>query len=148
MVKTTLRPPPTVPDRGPAQRGRRARVLRFAGSSLATLGLSALFIVSLGVAPVAGLAVVFLLRYAGVKRRPVDLALLAQCVVMPITVALAGPERLNAALRVWYVLLGLQMLAALYYEPLWVFYRDAGTITRLNQLRAKRIAVSFGRCLP
>jgi TRAP transporter TAXI family solute receptor len=36
---------------------------------------------------------------------------------------------------------GLEMLASLYYEPLWVFYREDATITRLNQLRAKRIAV-------
>jgi two-component system, NarL family, sensor histidine kinase UhpB len=70
------------------------------------------FLASLGLAPAAGLAIVFLLRYAGLKRRPLDLALLAQCVVLPLTVALAGPERLNAALRVWFVLLGLQIVAA------------------------------------
>jgi TRAP transporter TAXI family solute receptor len=35
----------------------------------------------------------------------------------------------------------LVMLASLYYEPLWIFYRDAGTLTRLNQLRGRKIAV-------
>ena len=35
----------------------------------------------------------------------------------------------------------LVMLASLYYEPLWVFYRDSGTLSQLNDLRGKRIAV-------
>ncbi len=35
----------------------------------------------------------------------------------------------------------LVMLAALYYEPLWIFYRDAGTLTQLDELRYKRVAV-------
>jgi TRAP-type uncharacterized transport system substrate-binding protein len=34
-----------------------------------------------------------------------------------------------------------EMLASLYYEPLWVFYRDPGTFSQMNQLREKRIAV-------
>lgn len=47
MVKSTLRPPPTEPDPGPARGGRRARVLRFAGRASATLGLSAVFVLAL-----------------------------------------------------------------------------------------------------
>ncbi len=35
---------------------------------------------------------------------------------------------------------GLVSLASLYYEPLWVFYRGAETLTRLTQLQSKRIA--------
>jgi TRAP transporter TAXI family solute receptor len=35
----------------------------------------------------------------------------------------------------------LQMLASLYYEPLWVFYRGPRPWTRLNELRGKRVAV-------
>jgi TRAP transporter TAXI family solute receptor len=35
---------------------------------------------------------------------------------------------------------GLVMLASLYYEPLWIFYRDAATLTQLNELHGKRIA--------
>jgi TRAP-type uncharacterized transport system substrate-binding protein len=34
----------------------------------------------------------------------------------------------------------LVMLAALYYEPLWIFYRDSKTLTQLDELRYKRIA--------
>ena len=33
-----------------------------------------------------------------------------------------------------------EMLASLYYEPLWVFYRNPKPLTQLNQLREKRIA--------
>lgn len=40
---------------------------------------------------------------------------------------------------------GVEMLAGLYYEPLWVFYRDDATLSRLDQLRGKRIAIGpFG----
>lgn len=35
----------------------------------------------------------------------------------------------------------LVMLMALYYEPLWIFYRDPGTLTQLDELRYKRVAV-------
>ncbi len=34
-----------------------------------------------------------------------------------------------------------EMLASLYYEPLWVFYRNAAPVSQLNQLREKRITV-------
>ena len=35
----------------------------------------------------------------------------------------------------------LVMLASLYYEPFWIFYRDSGTLTQINQLKNKRMAV-------
>lgn len=37
----------------------------------------------------------------------------------------------------------LLMLASLYYEPLWIFYRDPATLTKPNQLHGKRIAVGI-----
>lgn len=33
------------------------------------------------------------------------------------------------------------MLASLYYEPLWIFYRDAGTLSEIASLRGRRIAI-------
>ena len=36
---------------------------------------------------------------------------------------------------------GLQMLASLYYEPLWIFYRNTKPLTRMNELHGKRIAI-------
>jgi TRAP-type uncharacterized transport system substrate-binding protein len=35
----------------------------------------------------------------------------------------------------------LVMLVSLYYEPLWIFYRDPATLTQLDELRYKRLAV-------
>jgi TRAP-type uncharacterized transport system substrate-binding protein len=35
----------------------------------------------------------------------------------------------------------LDMIASLYYEPLWIFYRDPKTLTQLNHLVGKRVAV-------
>jgi len=34
-----------------------------------------------------------------------------------------------------------EMLASLYYEPLWVFYRAPGTLSQLTELQGKRIAI-------
>ena len=36
---------------------------------------------------------------------------------------------------------GLAMLASLYYEPLWIFYRSAATLKQLNELQGKRVAI-------
>ena len=36
---------------------------------------------------------------------------------------------------------GLVSLGSLYYEPLWVFYRDKATLDRLSQLQGKRISI-------
>ncbi len=71
------------------------------------------FLICLGLAPLVGLAVVFLIRYARVKRRPVDLLLLAQCVLLPVSLAMAGPANLYAAITVWYWVLGFEVLAAM-----------------------------------
>ena len=35
----------------------------------------------------------------------------------------------------------LVMLASLYYEPLWIFYRDPATLSRINELEGRRTAV-------
>jgi hypothetical protein len=37
----------------------------------------------------------------------------------------------------------LVMLASLYYEPLWIFYSGADTLTRINELHDRRIAVGI-----
>ena len=36
---------------------------------------------------------------------------------------------------------GLRSLGAMYYEPLWVFYRGAETVEKLSQLAGKRVAI-------
>ena len=54
----------------------------------------------------------FLLRYANHRRRWIDLWLPLQCVLMPASLVLAGPDRLYPVASFWYLLLALQALAA------------------------------------
>lgn len=61
----------------------------------------------------AGLAVQFLLSYAGVRSRPFESVLLAQCLVVPLTLLVANPHWLFAVSRVWYVLLAVEVLGAM-----------------------------------
>jgi len=58
-------------------------------------------------------AVQFLLHYAGWRSRPIEVALYAQCVAMPVSLLLAGPLRIHMIASTWYVLLVLQVLAAM-----------------------------------
>ncbi len=54
----------------------------------------------------------FLLRYARLRWRWVDLALPLQCMLMPASLWLAAPRQLYATASVWYMLLTLQLLSA------------------------------------
>jgi TRAP transporter TAXI family solute receptor len=38
---------------------------------------------------------------------------------------------------------GLQTLASVYYEPIWIFYDDKATLDRISQLSGKRIAIGL-----
>ena len=57
-------------------------------------------------APVVALAVQFLLSYAQVRSRLVEIGLLLQCVLMPISLLLAAPDHLFTAASAWYVAAG------------------------------------------
>ena len=83
------------------------------------------FLVASAFAPVAGLAVQFLLRYARIRRRALDAALLAQCALMPATLALAGADHLFVAATAWYALLALEVCAAIgvYLRSSWLRQR-------------------------
>ena len=61
-------------------------------------------------------AVQFLLRYAHLRHRWIDIVLPLQCLLMPVSLALAGPQRLNAMATLWYTLLALQTLAAVVFH--------------------------------
>jgi signal transduction histidine kinase len=54
----------------------------------------------------------FLLRYAGVRQRLVDRLLPLQCALMPLSLVLAGTQRLYTLASLWTLLLALQALAA------------------------------------
>ena len=60
-------------------------------------------------------AVQFLMRYAGRRLRWLDLALPAQCLLMPATLVAAGPGRLYAVAGIWFVLLTAQGVAAAFF---------------------------------
>jgi signal transduction histidine kinase len=58
-------------------------------------------------------AVQFLLQYAGWRSRPIEVALYAQCIAVPVSLLLAGPLRVHMIASSWYALLLLQVLAAM-----------------------------------
>jgi two-component system sensor histidine kinase UhpB len=57
-------------------------------------------------------AVLFLMRYAGLRQRLLEAALLAQCLVVPLSLTLAGPQRVGPVLGSWTVVLALEALIA------------------------------------
>ncbi len=71
---------------------------------------------------VALTAVQFLLHYAGRRSRPIEVALVAQCVAVPASLLLAGPLRVNMTASSWYALLVVQVLAAMAFY-LWSIRR-------------------------
>jgi two-component system, NarL family, sensor histidine kinase UhpB len=62
---------------------------------------------------VALCAVQFLLHFAHRRSRPIEVALLAQCAIVPASLLLAGPMRVNMIASSWYVLLAVQVLVAM-----------------------------------
>jgi len=71
------------------------------------------FLVCLAFTPVLALAVQFLLSYAGVRSRMIEAAMLAQCVVLPMSLLMAGPSRMFAMTSAWYVVLALETTGAM-----------------------------------
>jgi two-component system, NarL family, sensor histidine kinase UhpB len=64
---------------------------------------------------VALAAVQFLLHYAGWRSRPIEVALVAQCLAVPAGLLLAGPLRVYTVASSWYALLTLEVLAAIVF---------------------------------
>ena len=71
------------------------------------------FLVCLSFTPILALAVQFLLSHAGVRSRVLEAALLAQCVVLPMSLLLAGPNRLFDLTGGWYLVLSVETLGAM-----------------------------------
>ena len=68
------------------------------------------------------LAVQFLMHYAGWRSRPIEVALVAQCLAMPASLLLAGGQRLYMIASTWYVLLLMQLLGAIAFY-IWAAWR-------------------------
>lgn len=66
-------------------------------------------------------AVQFLLHYAQRRSRPIEVAMAVQCAIVPASLLVAGPLRVHMIASSWYLLLALQVLAALafYLRTTW-----------------------------
>jgi signal transduction histidine kinase len=97
--------------------------------------------------PLLTLATVqFLLRYANHRSRLVDRALPVQCLLVPASLLLAGPQRLYAMASFWYVLLALQALAAaVFYLRRQYRHRDRSfwSMAALLCLAAAALAIEY-----
>ncbi len=73
------------------------------------------------VAPVVASIVLFLLSHAAIRSRAVAATLAAQCLLLPLSLYLAGPNRSFVLAGVWYSLLALEVLgaAALHLAATW-----------------------------
>ena len=96
---------------------------------------------------VALAAVQFLLHFAGWRSRPIEVALYAQCVAVPASLLLAGPMRVHMLTSTWYMLLVLQVLAAIAFY-LWSTYRarrrDFWAMALLLGVAAAAAAIELG----
>ncbi len=84
------------------------------------------FVVATAFVPAATACMLFLLRLAGRRWRPFEKLLLPQCLVMPLTLLLAGPSRLFLAASIWNTLLGLELIAVV-AQYLWLTRRQPRT---------------------
>ncbi len=67
----------------------------------------------IGLVPLTAFSIVqFLLFFAGWRSRPLEAALLVQCVIVPATMLAAGANRLHATASFWYVVMALEVVAA------------------------------------
>ncbi|MDL2339077.1 MAG: ATP-binding protein [Pseudomonadota bacterium] len=102
-------------------------------------------------APVVAMAVLFLLSYAGVRSRRVAGALLLQCLLMPLSLMLAAPDRLFVFANTWFLLMSAQLLAAiaLYLTRAWKhrradFWPMGLSLGSMGLLVMLELAVQFG----
>jgi two-component system, NarL family, sensor histidine kinase UhpB len=86
---------------------------------------------------VAFAAIQFLLSYAGWRSRPVEAALLVQCLVSPATVLASGPDRVNGVASFWYWLIVLELLAA------GVFFFHSLRQAKRRDLKAASVGLAF-----
>lgn len=78
------------------------------------------------VAPVVACIVMFLLSHAAIRTRAAARVLAAQCLLLPISLYLAGPNRIFMLAGFWYSLLALEVLAAawMHLTAIWKHRRE------------------------
>jgi two-component system sensor histidine kinase UhpB len=106
------------------------------------------FLVCTAFTPILALGVQFLLSHAQVRSRFLEAALLAQCVVLPMSLLLAGPSRLFLMAAAWYVVLAAEAVAAmaLYLRITWRtrradFWPMVGVLALIVAVLAAEMAV-------
>jgi signal transduction histidine kinase len=118
--------------------------------SVPTSHASAEFFVCALLGFIAWAAVQFLLRYSGTRWRWADVGLPLQCATITLSLALAGPGRLNAVATVWYVILAIEVaVAAMWYlrsqsgsQSAWVM---GGLLSAATAAALIEAAVQWGR---
>ncbi|HET7791951.1 MAG TPA: ATP-binding protein [Rhizobacter sp.] len=78
-------------------------------------------LVCIGFAILSALSVQFLLSYGALRSRVIEALLLLQCLLVPLTLVLAGPQRLFTVSSAWYLLMVLEVIVmmALYLRIEW-----------------------------
>ena len=101
--------------------------------------------------PVVAMAVQFLLSYAGVRSRPVAIALLLQCMLVPISLAAVGADHLFTSASAWFMLMAAELIAAIavYLWLAWKNHRDdfwpmGITLGCMGLLVMNEIAMQYG----
>jgi signal transduction histidine kinase len=79
------------------------------------------YVYCIGVATLVGLAVQFLLSYAGLRSRAIESALVVQWLLMPLSLMVGGEGRLFAVANAWYVVFAAEIvtIGALYLGVTW-----------------------------
>jgi signal transduction histidine kinase len=79
------------------------------------------FLPCVGFGVLVALAVQFLVRYAALRSTKLEIGLALQCLLIPASLALAGPHRLYTMTSGWYLLLSAEVMAAvtLYLRVTW-----------------------------
>ena len=84
-------------------------------------GISGELLVAMLFPPVVAMAIQFLLSYAGHRSRLIELALVAQCVLLPLSLWWVGSTNTFALANAWYVVLAGEIVATtgFYLHTLW-----------------------------
>jgi len=70
-------------------------------------------LVCAGFAILTAIGVQFLLSYGALRSRAIEAGLLAQCLLVPLTLVLAGPQRQFNVSSAWYLLMTLEMVVVM-----------------------------------
>ncbi|PXW93838.1 signal transduction histidine kinase [Sphaerotilus hippei] len=115
------------------------------GATLPLPPLWTQWLMSTVVPPVAVAGMLFLLRYCGLRLSGLELSMALQCLVVPLSLLVAGPERLHMVAPPWFMILAIEMLVTIgaFLHRAWALSRPdfwvgatalmAGAVTLLSE---------------